>query len=228
MSPVHWLIFIFTFLPSLGVAFYGRWVLMKYALPSYRTGVTGCEIARFILDHAGLIQISINPLEKDSLTGGSAEVNALEMDRGTYEGKDFLSILEAARQAFLKIHLANVTFWAHIKKRSGFMIRMAVIAGWALIALGAVVPGAGFLATLGLGIFIGALVVGIFELPFELQMEEETSQLLKRSGYFQPNELIHLKKLNMAASFWGLACIIRAPFDPRAYFFQKNGKVYGV
>ena len=88
MNPIHWLFFIGTVVVSLGFALYGQWVLWKYAAPSYRTEVTGCEIARFVLDQAGLLHIAVTPMES------SEEYLSMEgffLEPKVYEGHDFLS-----------------------------------------------------------------------------------------------------------------------------------------
>lgn len=225
MNPVHWLFFIGTVVVSLVFALYGQWVLWKYKAPSYRTTVTGCEIARFVLDKAGLFQVPVTPIEP-SEENRAAE--GLFLESRIYEGRDFLSILHAARQAFLKCQLSNMTFWVRLKRRMVFVIRFTVLAGWILLVLGCFVPGLRGLVNLGLGCFCAVMIFVIFDLPFELEVEEKTSKLLKHSGHFQPNENIHLKKLSQAIALWGLAAIVRAPFDKCLCLMGKKGSTYGL
>ena len=165
MNPVHWLFFVGTVVVSLGFALHGQWVLWKYRAPSYGTTVTGCEIARFVLDKAGLLQVPVTP-------GGPSEeyssTDSLFLEPSTYEGHDFLSILHAARQAFLKSQLSNMTFWVRLKKRMAFVIRFTALAGWTLLIPGYFVPGLRFLVNLGLGCFSVVMALVIFDLPFEL------------------------------------------------------------
>ena len=150
MNPVHWLFFIGTVVVSLGFALYGQWVLWKYTAASYRTAVTGCEMARFVLDQAGLLQVPVTPIEP-SEEYTSAE--GLFLEPKVYEHHDFLSILQAARQAFLKSQLSNLTFWVRLKKRMFFVIRFTVLTGWVLLVLGYFVPGLRVLVNFGLGCF---------------------------------------------------------------------------
>ncbi len=224
MNPVHWIFFIGTVAVSLVFAFYGQWVLWKYKVPSYRTTVTGCEIARFVLDQAGFIQVAVTPSEPSE---EYPSPESLFLEPKIYEGRDFLSILLAARQAFLKSQLSNMTFWVRLKKRMEFVIRFTVLSGWILLCLGAFVPGLRFLVNLGLGCFIGALALVILDLPFEIEVEEKTSRLLGESGHFQPNEKVHLKKLGRAIALWGLAAVVRAPFNKCLWLMGKKGRVYG-
>lgn len=225
MNPVHWLFFIGTVVVSLVFALYGQWVLWKYTAPTYRTAVTGCEMARFVLDQAGLLQVAVTPIEP-SEEYPSAE--GLFLESKVYEGHDFLSILAAARQAFLKSQLSNMTFWVRLKKRMAFVIRFTVLAGWIVLLLGYFVPGLQFLVNLGLGCFTVVMALVIFDLPFEMEVEEKLSKLLKHCGHFHPNEMIHLKKLNQSIALWGLGAVVRAPFNKCMRLLGKRGSLYGL
>ncbi len=225
MNPVHWIFFIGTVVVSLGFALYGQWVLWKYKAPFYGTAVTGCEIARFVLDQAGFFQVSVTPIEPAE-EYPSAE--SLYLESQVYEGRDFLSILQAARQAFLKSQLSNLTFWVRLKKRISFVIRFMVLTGWILLISGYFVPGLRFLVNFGLGCFIVVMALVILDLPFELEVEEKTSKLLQHSGYFLPNEMIHLKKLSQAIAFLGLTALVRAPFKKCLSLLGRKGVGYGL
>ncbi|MDD5226943.1 MAG: zinc metallopeptidase [Candidatus Omnitrophica bacterium] len=225
MNPVHWIFFSGTVVVSLGFALYGQWVLWKYRASAYGTNVTGCEIARFVLDKAGFVQVPVTPMEP-SEEYLSAE--GLFLESRVYEGRDFLSILHAARQAFLKSQLSNMTFWVRLKKRIAFVIRFTVLAGWILLVLGNLSPALRFLVNLGLGCFTVVMGLVIFDLPFEMEVEEKTARLLKQSGHFQPNEMVHLKKLGMAIALWGLAALVRAPFNKCLCILGKKGIDYGL
>jgi Zn-dependent membrane protease YugP len=225
MNPGHWLFFTGTVVVSLGFTLYGGWVFWKYKTPSYRTTVTGCEIARFVLDKAGFVQVPVTPVEP---SGEYPSTEGLFLEPKIYEGRDFLSILSAARQAFLKSQLSNMTFWVRLKKRMAFVIRFTVLTGWVLLVLGNFISGLHFLVNLGLGCFVVVMALVIFDLPFELEVEEKTSKLLGHSGHFQPNEMAHLKKLGLATALSGLAAIVRAPFDKCLCLVGKKGVGYGL
>ena len=225
MNPVHWLFFTGTVVVSLGFAFYGQWVLWKYKAPAYRTIVTGCEIARFVLDKAGLIQVPVTPVKPSE---EYPSVEGLFLEPRIYEGRDFLSILHAARQAFLKSQLSNMTFWVRLKRRMTFVIRFTVLSGWVLLVLGNLSPALKFLVNLGLGCFTVVMGLVIFDLPFELEVEEKTSRLLKHSGHFQENEMVHLEKLSQAIALGGLAVLVRAPFNRCLCLLGKKGMDYGL
>ncbi|MFH0985752.1 MAG: zinc metallopeptidase [Candidatus Omnitrophota bacterium] len=226
MNPVHWFFFIGTVIVSLGFALHGQWVFWKYKARSYRATVTGCEIARFVLDKAGLVQVSVTPVESPGAYPSSSEGLFLELQ--VYEGRDFVSILRAARQAYLQSQLSNMVFWVRLKRRMAFVLRFSVLAGWVLLIAGNLFPVLRFLVNLGLGCFTVVMALVVFDLPFEMEVEEKTSKLLKLSGYFQQNEMIHLKKLSQAIALMGLAVIFRAPFNKCLYFLERKGESHGL
>jgi len=225
MNPVHWFFFIGTVVVSLLFAIYGQWVLWKYRAPAYRAPVTGCEIARFALDQAGLVQIPVTPIEASS---EYPSTEGLFLEPKVYEGRDFLSVIQAARQAFLKGQLSNMTFWVRLKRRMAFVIRFTSFAGWILFLAGTLIPGLRALVNLSLGSFCVVMAIVIFDLPFEFEVEEKTFRLLRTSGNFQLNELVHLKKLNQAIALWGLGAVVRAPFNKCLSLFGKGGPAYGL
>ena len=225
MNLIHWVFFMGTAGVSHCFTLYGQWVFWKYAKPQYRSAVTGCEIARFVLDQAGLPQVGVTPLDPSAEYPSS---EGLPVEHGVYEGHDFLSILHAARLAFLKGQLSNVTFWVHLKQRVAFVARFTVFSGWTLFLLGSFVPGAQFLINMGLGCFVTVMLMAAWDLPSEQEIKEKTLGLLQRSGCFQLNELMYLKKLNQAIALWGLSTLIRAPFDQCRHLFQKKKDPYGI
>lgn len=219
MSPVQWFFFAGTAGISLGFALYCRWVFWKYKAPAYRTAVTGCEIARFVLDKAGLFHVPVTPAEP---SGDYPAAEGLFLEPEIYEGRDFLSVLRAARQAFLKSQLSNMVFWVRLKKRVTFVIRFTVLAGWVLLMFGNLFHSLRFLIDLGLGCFTVVMALVVWDLPFELEVVEKTSAILKQSGNFQPNEMVHLKKLGRAGALGGFSAIVRAPFECRCFAGRKG------
>lgn len=221
MNPIQWLFFLGTVVVSLGFTLYGQWVLWKYAMPDYKTVVTGCEVARYVLDQRGFLHISVTPME---LSQEDPSPEGFFLEPRIYEGRDFLSILKAAHQAFLKSQFSNMIFWVRLKRRMTVIIQVAVLTGWLLLLCGVLFRFLNFMVDIGLGCFTVVMVLAIFDLPFELEVEEKTSGFLRQFEHFQRNEFMHLKKLNQALAFWGLSNIVRAPWNVGRSFFRKGEK----
>ncbi|HNX69136.1 MAG TPA: zinc metallopeptidase [Candidatus Omnitrophota bacterium] len=219
MNLIQCFFFIGTAVVSLCFALYLRWVFLKYTLPSHRTAVTGCEVARYVLDQRGFLHVSVTPLEP---SGEYPSMEGFFLDPKIYEGRDFLALIQAARLAFLKSQFSNMTFWVRLKNRMALVVRIAVFSGWALFLLGVFFRPLNFFINMGLGCFTVVMVLAVFDLPFELEVEERTSEFLRGSGHFQQNEYVHIKKLNQAIAFQGLASIVRVPFGACCNFFRKK------
>ncbi len=224
MNPIHWLLFIGTVGLSLAFTLYGQWVFWKYALPGHPTAVTGCEVARYILDQRGFLHISVTPMEPSE---EYASQEGLSLEPKIYEGQDFLSILQAARQAYLKSQFSNMTFWVRLKKKMTLVVQVAVLTGWVFLLSGIFFRPLNFLVPIGLSCFTVVMILAIFDLPFEMEVEEKTSAFLRACEHFQRNEFMHLKKLNQAIAFWGLSNILRVPWNVCCSFFKKGKRVYG-
>jgi hypothetical protein len=222
MNPVHWFLFIGTIVVSLGFTFYGLWVKGKYAMPNHPTALTGCEVARLVLDRMGVIHVSVTPVEPPHSPEDYLSSEGLFLEKKIYEGRDILSLVLAARQAFLKGQLSDITFWVHLKKRMAFVVSLAVTLGWLFQLTGIFLGGLSFFSNLGLGAFGVVMLIAVFDLPFELEVEEKTSQMLKEADSLAPYEFMSFKKVNQAVSFSGMTCLIQAPAHICGCFFKRN------
>lgn len=207
---------------SAAFTLYDLWVRGKYTMPQQGTPFTGCETARLVLDSMGVIHVSVTPVELPDVPENHLASEGLFLEKKVYEGRDILSLVHAARQAFLKGQLSDITFWVLLKKKMAFAVRFTVLLGWLLILLGIGFGSLGFFRDLGLGAFTVVMVLAVFDLPFELEMEERTSRIVKESGELAPHEMMCFRKVNRAVSFSGLTCLIRAPFGACSCFLKKG------
>lgn len=222
MNLIHWLFLAVTIGVSLLVTLYEFWVKWKYALPQNPTALTGCETARAVLDSMGMIHVSVTPVDPPHSPEEYLSSEGLFLEKRLYDGRGILALVHAARQAFLKGQLSNITFWIQLKKRMAFTARLAVTVGWLFLLAGIFFPGLTFFWNLGFGAFAVVMAFAVFDLPFELEVEERTSRILTETGGLEPHELRSFKKVNLAVSFSGLTCLIRAPFSACGFFPKRN------
>ncbi|MBU9889891.1 MAG: zinc metallopeptidase [Candidatus Omnitrophica bacterium] len=225
MGLIHGVFFVGTVGVSFGFALYSGWIFWKYGRSRFPGSVTGCEIARYVLDQAGLPQIGVAPLPS---SGEYPASEGLFIEPWAYQGTDPLSVLRAARQAFLKGQLSNMTFWVRLKRRVAFVVKLAVFCGWALLLSGQFVPGLSFLTDMGLGCFATVMLLVLFDLPVELEIKDRTVALLQKSGHFQPLERVRLRKLARAVAFKGLAALVNVPLIPCCGGGARFGSAYGI
>ena len=222
MNLVHWFFFLGTAGISLIFTLYDLWVRRKYSSPHDATVVTGCDTARAVLDHMGVAHISVTPVEPPHEIEDYLFSDGFFLEKKIYNGRDALALALASRQAFLKGQLSNIAFWAHLKRKMAIAIRFAAILGWVCLLVGLAIPPLHFLIHFGLGAFVVVMVFAIFDLPFEIEVGEKTSKIVKMANLLTPNEYVRFKKVNQAVSFSNLTCLIRAPFCACGCFFKRK------
>ena len=222
MNPVHWLFFIATVGLSAAVAFYGIWVRGRYSMPGVASSLTGCDAARLVLDRMGMAHVSITPVGGGKNPDGLSESDGFFLPRRIYDGRDLVSLVRAARLAFVKGQLSNSVFWEHLKRKMVFAARVTVFLGWICFLSGVFIRGLGFLMPLGLGAFSVVVLFSFLDLSFELEMEERTSKMFKDADCFEPHELVCFRKLNLAMSLERIACLVRLPSDSVSGLFVRS------
>jgi Zn-dependent membrane protease YugP len=213
MSAIHWIFLLVTVGVSLLFTLYHRWVMGKYAVQRHPTPLTGCEAARMILDAMGVIHVSVTPVEPPHSPEEYLASEGLFLEKGICDGRDVLSLVRAARQSFLKGQLSNTIFWVHLKKKMALAVRIGVTLGWIFFLAGILSRGNPFFLDTAFGAFGVVMALVLLDLPFELEIEEKTSRILKVAGGLAEYEFTSFKKVNQAVSFAGLTCLFRAPAD---------------
>ncbi|OQA57694.1 MAG: putative neutral zinc metallopeptidase [Candidatus Omnitrophica bacterium ADurb.Bin277] len=227
MNPVQWLFFLATVGISAGIAVYGFWIKWKYSLSGFAASITGAEVARGVLDKMGMVHVSVTPVASPATPDEHLSGEGFFIPRRIYDGRDLPSLVQAARHAFLKGQLSNLTFWYLLKRKMIFIARISVILGWIFFLAGMSFEGLRFLIGAGLGLFTVVMAFVFFDLSFELEREEKTSAILAVSGCLKPHELTCFRKLNQAAALEGLACLILFPISPVIAFSQR-GRRHGI
>lgn len=71
---------------------------------------------------------------------------------------------------------------------------------------------ANFLKFAGAALLGAIFLIGIFDFSRDLEINMQTHEFLKRTGCFEPDELVKLRYLLEALHYEGLAKIMTAPF----------------
>ena len=82
--------------------------------------------------------------------------------------------------------------------------------------------GAAFFANFGLGAFGVVMLIAIFDLPFELEVGEKTSKIVREIEGLAPYEFTNFKKMNQAVSFTGMSYLIQVPVQMCARFLKRK------
>ena len=165
-------------------------LVSRYKNNPTRRGITGCEVARYLLDMAGSPEI---PVDFHS-PGRQREmpIKHLLLDKKIYEGSMLFAAAEAARQSVLLIRRGmnadyQTRFWDFLGAPLPF--------AWIAFILSYTGRGLHFLRVFSGSVFLGIVVLAVFDLPAQWELSRQAFELLKSAGQFEVDELIKLKKI---------------------------------
>lgn len=162
-----------------------------------RRGVSGGEIARYLLDTAGHQSTPIEWLPAQRVPFQSARMDLLMLPRPFFEGRNLLAIACSAREAMLKIRTMDesgmpfVEWLVYVRKSGPGLIT----AGWFFLGTGLMIAGSDIFQLIGAGIFFMWFIVALLDLPFQWEVSSEVLRVLKTSKHFEIDELARLNNI---------------------------------
>jgi Zn-dependent membrane protease YugP len=191
---------------------YGRysWLLKHYQNFETRRTITGCEIARQVLDLKGYSQRGVRrdtPGEEGGRTG-----QELLLEETDYEGTSLLAAAAAARHAVILTKLSDPWMLSSTHRLRRFLDAL-ILPAWVFLGLGSVSSDWEFLRTAGFSVLGGVIFTGIIDFARDVELKRETLELLKKTGCFEPDEISKLKRLLSALQLEGLAAIFKVPHE---------------
>lgn len=158
----------------------------------------GCEIARQVLDFMGHSQLS---------------AQQLLLKEEDYEGTSLLATAAAARQAVAVARLSDPWMISGAVRQLRSVLNALILPGWVAVVVGLANPELVFLKAAGFFVFGGVFFFGILDFTRDLELQRETLELLKKTAYFEPDEIIKLRRLLGALRLEGLAQIFKVPYE---------------
>lgn len=185
------------------------WLLSQYQNFESRRRLSGCEIARQVLDLKGSSQVSVQPVKGKQ---GGARAQEMLLEEAYYEGTSLLAAAVTVRQA--------VEGQAAPPFR--LFLKILIVPSWAVVLLGFLIPALDFLSLLGQVILGIVFILGAFDYLKGFEARREMLELLKQTGCYEPDELVKLRRLLRALQFEGLAQIVKVPYELAAGGFAKR------
>ncbi len=146
------------------------WVQSRYkrygAVP-LRSGLTGAEVARRVLDSAGLQGVQIQMIGGNLTDNFDPRTNVLNLSQAVYEGRNIAAAGVAAHEAGHALQHARGYVFGTIRSAIVPVANIGSQAAPFLIILGIVIGFTG-LAWLGVVLYAGAVLFQIVTLPVEL------------------------------------------------------------
>jgi Zn-dependent membrane protease YugP len=209
LDPMY---FVFA-MPALLLALYAQWKVRstysKYAQVANATGMTGAEVARRLLDAAGLYHIQIERVPGDLTDHYDPGAKVLRLSDSNYASYSVAAIGVTAHEVGHAIQ--DATAYVPMRVRTG-LVPVAGIGsnlGYILFIIGFFVSSF-HLATLGLILFSGAAVFAAVTLPVEYNASHRAMALLEANGLVTSQDYDMARKVLDAAALTYVAGLAQA------------------
>ena len=181
----------------------------KYSKVGTRNGYTGAQIARTMLDEAGLYDISIEIINQQLGDHYSPSERVLRLSPDVYNGSSVSAAGIAAHEVGHAIQ--------HKESYKPIVIRNAIVPvvnigssfSWIVFFLGLVlgIPG---LTTAGIILFSGVVIFQLITLPVEFNASARALSILKSRNILYEDEASGAKKVLAAAAMTYVAAVLHS------------------
>ncbi len=174
------------------------------------SGVSGAQVARSILDRAGLGQVAV-----ESLSGGGLgdhydpRKRVIRLSRDVYGGQSLAALGVAAHEAGHALQHAGGYFWLGARNAIIPITQFGSRLAFPLFFIGLLFQGEMFM-TLGILFFATAVVFQIITLPVEYNASARAMQILEGEGFVTRGELPAVREVLDAAALTYLAAALMA------------------
>lgn len=213
-------------LPALLLALYAQFKVRstynKYAQVANSTGMTGAEVARRLLDAAGLYNLPVERTSGELTDHYDPGAKVLRLSDSNYASASVAAIGVTAHEVGHAIQ--DATAYQPMRLRTG-LVPVAGIGsnlGYVLFILGFFLQMTG-LAALGLILFSGAAVFAAVTLPVEFNASNRAMQLLADNGLVTDQDASMARKVLDAAALTYVAGLAQAISQVLYYAFLLSG-----
>lgn len=178
-----------------------------YSRVRARSGISGAEVARRILDGGGLDYVRIEQIPGRLRDHYDPRAKALRLSPEVYGSSSLAALGVAAHEAGHAMQ--HATNYVPLAIRSS-LVPVATFGSnlaFPLFFIGFIFAGSGmeWLMTLGIWLFLGAVAFSIVTLPVEFDASRRAVALLERGGYLSRDEVAHARQVLSAAGMTYLA-----------------------
>ena len=170
-------------------------------------GLTGLDVARSLLDSAGLYQVRV-----ESVSSGDhfdPRANVVRLTPGVLQGRDVTALAVAAHEVGHAVqHQQN---YAPLGFRTAFfpVARIGSSMAWPLLLVGFMFEWS-TLVTLGILLFTAAVLFQVVTLPIEFDASRRAVDMLTGGGYIVASEEPHIRNVLNAAALTYIAATLTA------------------
>lgn len=179
----------------------------KYLRVPTRKGYTGAQVARVLLNEAGLDEVPIQVAAGQLTDHYDPRHRVLRLSNDVYRGSSIASVSVAAHEVGHAIQHANGYLPLSLRNMVFPIARFGSSAAWFFIIGGLLLPALQGLMDVGILLFGTAVLFQIITLPVEFNASSRAMQLLHMNGFITPDESSGAKKVLSAAALTYVAAM---------------------
>jgi Zn-dependent membrane protease YugP len=207
----------FAFIFSWFVCLFQFAYLKRYSRESNRKMLASCEVARAILDSQGLAHAVVD-FVPSGRPSRDTEVKKLFLPKPVFESSSLYAAARAGHEAVLMIE-APASF---LPLKSKWMIVTCLSsAAWVFMLAGFYGPLTPF-GFMGSFFFTLAFLAAICFVPREWENAEKAYELLKKTDFFEVDELMKIRNILRGLRLESMALILKGPFKQIASMIGRG------
>lgn len=204
-------------IPALILAMYAqakvRSTFAKYMRVPARTGYTGAQVARALLDRANLHHVRVEMIHRDLGDHYDPRARVVRLSPHVYNGRSVAALGVAAHETGHALQHARAYVPLNIRNSLFPIASFGSSAAFPLFFMGILFAytDLGYtLMTLGIWFFIAALAFQVITLPVEFDASARAMRLLTTGGYLTPDEAPKTRAVLSAAALTYVAATAMA------------------
>ena len=196
----------------------------KYSQVYARSGYTGAQAARALLQSHGLYDVRVEPVAGHLSDHYDPRTRTVRLSEDVYYGNSLASLAVAAHETGHA--LQHATGYLPLELRSAFVpvANFGSGLGPILILIGLFVPAFDFLLRLGILAFSFAVLFQLITLPVEYNASNRAMALLQQNGLLARDEVRGARSVLSAAALTYLAAALAAVLQLARFILIAQGR----
>jgi Zn-dependent membrane protease YugP len=178
----------------------------KYLQVPSHTGLSGSQVARFILDRNGLQNVRVEPIAGNLTDHYDPRTEIVRLSQNVYGGSSIAAVSVAAHEVGHAMQHANSYFPLSLRSALAPVANFGSKLVWVFIIIGlAISP---FFVNIGIALFLGVVLFQIVTLPVEFNASRRALEQLEEGIIDQDSTKASKKVLNAAAMTYVAATLV--------------------
>ena len=178
-----------------------------------RRQVSGCELARRVLDCQGPNRIVVTPISKTAKSEFGFSLDRFFLNEKVYYGQHLFDLTEALFRAARHLELSGSVIPMEWRSPDGKFWQGGIFLSWILVAGGLLWHGVSGLTALGQILLIATFFMALAYLAGDWKSAERALSCLVSLEGFGVDEKVRMKKILEAIRWISLAGLITAPWQ---------------